>query len=157
MHFMSAPQRSPRSRFGIQFVALARRWRHAVGLELAKAGLTDATWGPLVQLDEGGDNITQAELAARVGLDASTLVRLVDLLERHGFIRRQVDPADRRARRILLTSAGQGEVVRIRGRIEEAEAWLLADMKDEDIARALGVFDQIERRIGSIAAQEQGS
>src|SRR3546814_3268371 len=73
---------------------------------LATAGLPDATWIPLVHLSETGGGITQKELAALVGIDGSSLVRLIDILCRKGLVERRADESDGRARLIHLTPAG---------------------------------------------------
>jgi DNA-binding MarR family transcriptional regulator len=49
---------------------------------------------------------TLADLSRRLGLDASTLVAVVDSLERKGLIQRVPDLRDRRRTPIKLTSAG---------------------------------------------------
>ena len=107
-----------RARFGRYFVTLARQWRRAVEGALAGAGLTDATWSPLIQLAEGGDGISQTELAHRLGLDGSSLVRLIDLLEARGFVARELDAQDRRAKRLVLCPAGREEVARVRAALD---------------------------------------
>ena len=141
-----------RTRFGFRFVTLARVWRRAVDLELVASGLTDATWTPLIHLSESGDAITQKELARRVGIDGSTLVRLVDLLSEAGLLERKPDPADRRAKRVVLTEAGHAEVSRIRARIAEAEEQFLADLDEDTIATMTRAFALIEQRVEGVLA-----
>lgn len=149
--------RSPRLRFGFRFVTLARQWRRRVDAELACAGLSDATWTPLIHLAEGGDDISQSTLAERVGLDGSSLVRLIDLLEARGLIERRVDPADRRARRIVLTAAGHAEVARIRSRLHAVEAEMLADLDDAALEQMLAAFARIEARTALPSPQPAAS
>ncbi|WP_353471207.1 MarR family transcriptional regulator [Salipiger sp. H15] len=144
----------PRDRFGFAFVTLARAWHRVVDKRLAAAGLTDATWRPLIHLAEGGDGISQRDLAARISLDTSTLVRLLDLLSERGLIERRVDPLDRRARRIHLTVAGQAEVDRIRAMLLKAERELLADIGDEDLPVLLERFAKISARADAMLADE---
>jgi len=148
-------QTSPRDRFGFLFVTLARRWRRVIDHELAKAGLTDATWTPLIHLKEGGDDISQTELALRVGLDGSSLVRLLDLLESKGFIERRVDSNDRRARRILLTPAGEAEVARIRAQLYCVERALLGDLDDPEMLAMVRGLEAIDQRAETILTQEK--
>lgn len=136
-----------RDRFGYLFVTLARGWRRVIDAELARTGLTDATWTPLVHLAIAGDGISQAELAARLCLDASTLVRLVDRLSEQGLLERQPDPNDRRARRLVLTPAGAAEVTKIRNRLLEIESELLADLPDETMQVVVNALGHIEARI----------
>lgn len=147
----SAPD-SPRARFGVRFSLLARRWRRALDAHLAASGLSDATWVPLVHLQESGGGITQKELAALVGIDGSSLVRLLDILSRQELIERRIDSADARARHVYLTDAGRKRVAEIRRALSEAEAVLLKDISDADIASMLGHFALIEARLQTVDA-----
>lgn len=146
--------KSPRTRFGIRFSLLARRWRRAIDAHLAAAGLTDATWVPLVHLQENGDGITQKALAALVGIDGSSLVRLLDILSRQGLLERRVDAVDGRARRIYLTAQGKQRVAEIRKELVRAEEELLMDIPDAELARMLGHFEQIEQRIEDLQVRD---
>ncbi|PTM93479.1 MarR family transcriptional regulator for hemolysin [Mycoplana dimorpha] len=148
---MTIDHNPPRFRFGHQFSLLARRWRRAVEARLEQAGLTDATWAPLVHLSATGGGITQKQLAALVGIDGSTLVRLLDILSDKGLIERRADEADRRAKRLYLTRAGRDAVGRIRAQLNAAEAELLQGIGDDEIAVVLGVL----ARIGERLEQEQ--
>jgi len=76
---------------------------------------------PLVHLESHGDGLRQNELAAAVGLDSSSLVRLIDRLEGQGLILRVVDEADRRARLLRLTEAGRTAVASCAELAEEAD------------------------------------
>lgn len=149
----AAASTSPRARFGVRFALLARRWRRALDARLAEAGLSDATWVPLVHLHESGDGITQKELAALVGIDGSSLVRLLDILCRQGLVERRVDAADARARLVHLTDAGRARVTEIRRELEKGEAEMLADLSDADIAAMLRNFQLIEQRLQALQAQ----
>ncbi|MGD9918892.1 MAG: MarR family winged helix-turn-helix transcriptional regulator [Paenirhodobacter sp.] len=146
-----------RARFGRYFVTLARQWRRAVEGALAGAGLTDATWSPLIQLAEGGDGISQTELAHRLGLDGSSLVRLIDLLEARGFVAREVDAQDRRAKRLVLCPAGREEVARVRAALDRIEAELLADLDDGALAGLFDALGRIEARVGAALAAGEGA
>lgn len=150
---MTFPSASPRARFGVRFALLARRWRRALDARLAEAGLSDATWVPLVHLHESGDGITQKELAALVGIDGSSLVRLLDILCRQGLVERRVDAGDGRARLVHLTDAGRVRVAEIRRELAKGEAEMLADLSDADIADMLRNFELIERRLHDRQAQ----
>ncbi len=128
--------------FGFQFVTLSRRWRKVIHAELAKAGLTDATWAPLVHLD-AGDGISQTELADQLALDTSSLVRLLDILSERGLIERRVDPKDRRARLLYLTPEGHADVARIKTHLNAVEATLLTDLSDTEVAALIRAMDKI--------------
>lgn len=148
-------QHTPRSSFGFRFVVLARQWRRVLDRQLAAVGLTDATWAPLVHLSTPGDGISQSELAARIGLDGSTLVRLLDILCERGLIERRISAQDRRTKHVFLTREGEAEVARIRSLLIAAEAELLAGIEDGEIDAALSVFDRIGARIAMSGADPE--
>ncbi|MEU8914688.1 MarR family transcriptional regulator [Streptomyces nigrescens] len=58
-------------------------------------GLTASEWYALSQIALEGA-LTSGELSARTGLTTGATTRLIDRLERAGFVRRAADPADRR-------------------------------------------------------------
>lgn len=140
-------QETPRQRFGCLFVGVARRWRAALDASLAEVGLSDATWSPLVHIGRSGGGISQKELAARVGIDTSTLVRLLDILSAKGWIERRQDPSDRRANLLYLTPAGHAMVARIQQVLEEAEGRMLADWDDGTMQQLTARLDQLDQRL----------
>lgn len=152
---MTTAPTSPRARFGVRFSLLARRWRRALDARLAEAGLSDATWVPLVHLQESGGGMTQKELAALVGIDGSSLVRLLDILCRQGLVERRVDASDGRARLVHLTATGKIRVAEIRRELAKGEAEMLADLSDSDIAGMLRHFERIEQRLQTLQARRQ--
>jgi MarR family transcriptional regulator for hemolysin len=136
-------------RIGIRLVGLARRWRQALDARLESAGLSDATWAPLVHLHELGDGISQTQLAAAVGLDGSSLVRLLDILVDQALIERRPHSDDRRVKRVHLTPAGRRAVTSIRKRLAAVEDELLADLSEEEARTLLRAFEKIETRIAA--------
>ena len=144
MSFADAPARD---RLGFLMVTLTRQWRRFVEEQLAASGLTDATWTPLLHLRAWGDGVTQKELAERVGLDSSSLVRLLDILEAKGWLERRADVADRRSKRIFLTADGNAAVNHIRATMLEAERSMLQDLDDAEVEAMLGGVQKIRARI----------
>ena len=150
MSFADAPSRD---RLGFLMVTLTRQWRRFVEEQLAVSGLTDATWTPLLHLRAWGDGVTQKELAERVGLDGSSLVRLLDILEGKGWVERRADPADRRSKRIFLTEEGNTAVDSIRATMLQAELSMLQDLDDAEVEAMLGGVQKIRSRIDQMHAQ----
>jgi DNA-binding MarR family transcriptional regulator len=64
---------------------------------------------------------TQQALAQQLGIDRSVLTYLLDDLEKATLIERRPDPADRRARRIVLTRTGEALIATLSKRLEAAE------------------------------------
>ncbi len=144
----------PKRAFGMRFAMLARRWRQSLEASRAEAGLTDATWAPMVHLHETGGGLTQKQLAARLGIDASTLVRLLDILERQDLIVRRPDEHDGRARKVSLSPAGEDRVRHIRDLLWKQESLMLADLSDEQIVAMMQGFEAIDRRMAGHSAGE---
>lgn len=150
-------QRPLRSRFGITFSLIARSWRREIEAHLASVGMSDATWIPLVHLSETGDGISQIALAKRIGIDGSSLVRVIDILVRAGLIERRADESDGRARLIYLTDQGRERVAEIRKELDRAEQSFLTDLSDDDIAVMLAHFKTIDRRMAQRAKDAEGA
>ena len=145
-----APSSTARARFGVRFSLLARRWRRVLDVRLAEVGLTGTSWVPLVHLEETGGGLTQKELALLVGVDGSSLVRVLDILERDGLIERRRDEHDGRARRLYLTVEGTRRVAEIRQSLIASEEAMLIDMSDSDIAQMLEFCARIDARLNAL-------
>lgn len=138
----------PRDRFGIRFSMLSRLWRRTIDQQMAAVGLADISWSPLIHLAESGDGVSQKELASLVGIDGSSLVRLLDTLETRGHIERCTAPADRRVKLVMLTDAGKAAVTDIRRHLLAIEHKMLADLSDEQLVATLDALELIHQRIG---------
>ncbi|WP_269931981.1 MarR family winged helix-turn-helix transcriptional regulator [Aminobacter sp. HY435] len=78
----------------------------------AGLGLTTGEGRVLLNVRRTGA-IRQNLLAERLGIEAMTLSGVLDRLEGKGYVERQADPADRRAKLITLTEAGNAVVTGI--------------------------------------------
>ena len=114
---------------------LTRHWRQVLDSEFQSAGLTDATWRPLLHLHLLGDGVRQKDLAASIGIEGPSLVRLLDTLVTKGLIQRAEDATDRRAKLLCLTPEGRSAVARIRETVTSLENELLSPFSDDEIAR----------------------
>lgn len=127
---------------------LARHWRQVLDAEFQSAGLTDATWRPLLHLDFLGDDTRQKDLAASVGIEGPSLVRLLDTLVAKGLIERSEDAADRRAKLLRLTPEGREMVGRIRETVTALESEILSPFSDGEIARVAEFIERLESTVG---------
>jgi DNA-binding MarR family transcriptional regulator len=81
--------------------------------ELARAGISFKHYYYLRALLET-DGLSQMEISERVGVDPTTVVTVVDTLERLAIVERRADAFDRRISRIHLTSKGEALRVPLR-------------------------------------------
>ena len=79
------------------------------------------------------DGIGNAELADRLDVTRPSVSALLDRLERHGFIRREISLADRRAIRIHLEPAGREAVNNANDAVRAAAAGLLAGLSEDQL------------------------
>jgi len=76
-----------------------------------------------------GDPSSQLALAQQLGVDRTVMTYLLDDLETAGLVERKPDPADRRARRILLTDAGEAALCDAHRCLRAAEETLLEPLE----------------------------
>lgn len=82
----------------------AKAFQKALDAELRKnVGVTIGQWRVISTLVRQ-PGITQKEIADRVGIEGSTLVPIIDKMEKDGFVKRKLDDEDRRINRIYLTT-----------------------------------------------------
>jgi MarR family transcriptional regulator for hemolysin len=97
----------------------------------------------MVYLQQGGEGLTQRELARLMAIENPTLVRLLDSLEQQGLIERRPCPNDRRARRLHLTKDGTEFMNVLTERAARLREEMLEGISDRDIEGAVKVFHRI--------------
>jgi MarR family transcriptional regulator, transcriptional regulator for hemolysin len=134
---------------------LTRRWRKALDLEVRSAGLTDATWRPLLHLHLLGDGIRQKDLAASVGIEGPSVVRLLDTLIAKGLIERSEDAADRRAKLLRLTPDGLQLVNRIHETVLALESEVLSPFSASEIAQMAEFILRLESSVKGVRLRDK--
>jgi MarR family transcriptional regulator, transcriptional regulator for hemolysin len=98
---------------------------------LATLGLTPALFG-LLNLIGAREGAIQQELGVAMGIDPSTMVSLIDQLERAGLAKRRPSARDRRAREIAITAKGRRVLGRARGLVSQVEDQVLGGLSDAE-------------------------
>jgi DNA-binding MarR family transcriptional regulator len=104
-----------------------RLWRAShtqTAAALQSIGLTPALFAVLNYL-RAREGAIQQQIGSAMGIDPSTMVSLVDQLERTGLAKRRPHPLDRRAREVLITPKGRRTLKRARELAEEVESDVL--------------------------------
>ncbi len=101
---------------------------------LAPVGINGRELSVLLLLDSR-DPESQQQAAARLGVDRTTMVGLVDGLEAKGLVARRPDAGDRRRNVLDLTTDGQKALVQAVRASDVAERQLLADLDDAESAQ----------------------
>lgn len=93
---------------------VARAHRAAAGRLLREIGLYPGQEIMLGHLADNGET-RQSRLVIELGIDPSTVTKMLQRLERVGLVERRCDPGDRRVTVVAITDAGKD----LLGRIEE--------------------------------------
>jgi len=132
-----------RDQFPFAVARVTRRWRKLLDERLKDLGVTQARWTTMVYLQQGGEGLTQRDLARLMAIENPTLVRLLDSLEQQGLIERRPCPNDRRARRLHLTKDGTEFMNVLTERAARLREEMLEGISDRDIEGAVKVFHRI--------------
>jgi DNA-binding MarR family transcriptional regulator len=119
-----------------------RLWRAShtrIAEALATIGLTPASFG-LLNVLSARDGAIQQELGAAMGIDPSTMVALIDDLERAGLAKRRPHPTDRRARAVAITPKGRRLLERGRKMAAGVEEEVLRGLTDGERRELLGLL-----------------
>jgi MarR family transcriptional regulator for hemolysin len=138
-----------RARFGSLLSQAARSWRRSTNRRLQPFGLTEATWLPLLRLARARTPMRQKDLAASLGLDGSSVVRVLDSLETAGLVERRAEAGDRRAKAILLTTEGRAVIRQVEQVAQEVRDEALHGLSDGEIQRAYALLERICERLDS--------
>jgi DNA-binding MarR family transcriptional regulator len=85
----------------------------------------------------------QRELAAMCGLDPSTLVPILDGMERRGWIERRRHPHDRRAHLVALTPAGGALLRRARPIAVRVQAEQMRPLRENERTRLVTLLRKL--------------
>ena len=132
--------------------------RHAMiymDRELAPLGLGRSTFTFMTNLYRS-DGMHQEELTRELGINKGTTTRAVNRLEALGYVRREADPADRRACRVVLTDkamAIKSEFFRVLHRGTEV---LARDFTEAQRRRALKLLKRMGANMERYVKGEHG-
>lgn len=130
--------------FGQLLHGTARAWRQKLDERLKPMGLSQAKWRTLMHLSIAGDALTQAEIAARLGVEEPSVVTLLHRLEREDWITRTNSELDRRCKMVLLGRRAQRVIAQINSSAKTLRHELLADIPTSDLQMCMEVLARIK-------------
>jgi DNA-binding MarR family transcriptional regulator len=119
---------------GQLFFRLWRATHTQTAAALKSIGLTPALFAILNYL-RANEGAIQQQIGSAMGIDPSTMVSLVDQLERAGLAKRRPQQQDRRAREVLITPKGRLALKRARELAEEVEDDVLQGLSQAERRR----------------------
>ena len=113
-----------------------------VEAKLEPRGVTGRHFGCLTVIANEGP-MTQQRLGDRMGVDRTTVVAIVDALERFGFVERRRNPDDRRAYALEVTAEGSAWLERATKIVTESESEFLAALSPEEREQLIELLQRV--------------
>lgn len=142
--------KSLNEQFGEALFMTTHAWRTELDRRLRPLGFSHSRWLLLLHLSRH-DGCTQNELAFHMGIEAPTLVRLVDHMEREGLLTRRVSATDRRAKNLFLSESGIQVVEEIRTYANDLRKEIFSDLSQSEIKASIEVINKIRNKLGTLS------
>jgi DNA-binding MarR family transcriptional regulator len=133
---------------------VSRSFRRRFEAAIASAGL-EITVGESRTLFHAAlyDGIRQAALAERMSIEPMTLVNYLDRLEARGWIGRETDPSDRRAKIVKVTQAAAPLVEKLQAMARDVRRQAIAGLSEREIDAMSRALERIRDNLASSVEQ----
>jgi MarR family transcriptional regulator for hemolysin len=132
--------------FGPLLHGTARAWRLKLDDRLKPMGLSQAKWRTLMHLSVAPGPLTQAEIAAHLGIEEPTLVTLLHRLENDRWVSRKHAAHDRRCKTVHLAPRAQRVIEQIKSTAFKLRHELLDDISAAELRICMRVLDRIRQK-----------
>lgn len=139
------------ARLGFLIGDVTRLYRREFDRRSADLGLTRGQWRALCRLARF-EGMTQVELAADLELAPIAVGRVLDRLEKAGFVERRPDPKDRRCWRLYLTPGSAAVMAAVDGIADGLIEEIFSDVAMRDLQATERVLLTIKQRLLAVAA-----
>ncbi len=131
---------------GLVLFSTARLWRTKLDQRLRPLGLSQGKWRTLIHLSQGGDKLTQKEIAERMDIEEPTLAGLLKRLEEDGWVKREESPNDRRCKIVHLQRRSKAVLEKIFSTAHDLRDELLCDLPSRDLDTCMRVLTRIREK-----------
>jgi MarR family transcriptional regulator, transcriptional regulator for hemolysin len=139
--------------FGFLLHDVARLLRTIFDRRVKSLGLTRSQWWVLQHVFRH-HGATQSELAEALEIEKATLGRLLDRLAQKGWIRRESDAGDRRAKRIYLTEEVEPAVKAMRAAAADLRREAFAGLSAQERERLIDCLLEVKENLSRLDAGE---
>lgn len=137
---MGAKRSSPKQNIAAQIAILSDVVSEQVEAGLREKGFSLSTFQLLSAIKASEANITQAELAQRLGITAASLCESLKTASSKGLVQQKASETDRRAKRVLLTPSGQRLINETLERLENVNLRMLHGIGAGELAAVEAVL-----------------
>jgi len=126
-----------------------------------KVGITYGQWRIITVLIENTHNedkekkgLTQREIATKIGIEDSTIIPIIDKLEKDGLVSRKSDQNDRRSNRIVLTEKSNEIIDSVIIYGEKLKNIILLNISEDELTITKNTLDRMWGNMQSAIKQE---
>jgi len=142
--------------FGFLVNDVTRLMRKLFDRRAVQFDLTRAQWRALKRVQHG-EGITQNELAEYLEMEPIAVGRVIDRLQKAGFVERRADPADRRVWRLHLLPKAHGVVGHMERISEEMFKQAQRGISAADMKTMLDVFTRMKQNLVALDRAKEGA
>ena len=148
----NAPRVPLENRISYRCLSVASRiTRHLAPWWKSEFGLTVTSWRVMAVIGRY-EPLSAMEVAERTSTDAFFVGRAIDKLVEQGYLKKGVDPEDRRRLRLSLTATGRKVHRQVEDMINLVEADLLAGIPADHLSTFFATISLLESRAGRLGA-----
>jgi MarR family transcriptional regulator for hemolysin len=133
-------------KFGALLLDIQRFMRSIMDRRLKPLGLSQAKWRALLQISKFKDGINQTELAALTCVETPTMARLLDRLQKDGWVKRYDSPTDRRVKIVRLLKKADSVMKIIGKTANDARDELLSDIPPKDMESLIHTLEKMRTK-----------
>lgn len=126
-------------------------WNAYVRQVALSEGIPDS-YRPILMFLHRNPGASQKSVAEFAGVTTSAVNQVVKGMGEEGYLRKEVDPSDKRNSKLFLTESGEAVASRLRDKLEEADGKITAFLGEETenllIERLDAVSELIRKELG---------
>jgi MarR family transcriptional regulator for hemolysin len=131
---------------GLVLFGTARAWRTKLDQRLRPLGLSQGKWRTLIHLSQGGNKLTQKQIAELMGIEGATLAGLLDRLENDGWVERRDSAQDRRCKTVHLQRRSKSVLAKIFNAAHDLRSELIEHISQRDLQTCIRVLSKIREK-----------
>ncbi|MCK9241100.1 MarR family transcriptional regulator [Desulfocurvus sp.] len=133
----------------MNMILFVRELRQAMDDMFRPYGMSSSRWMALAILKDALEPMSQKELALRMDIEGATLVRIIDALERDGWVRRRVSPLDRRIKLVSMEPKAQEFVKIFMFSMRRLDKALYNGIPDSRVLDSIGLLEELRANLQS--------
>ena len=141
---------------GLAIKNASKSLERSLDMELrGQYGLSGGQWKVILSLSVQ-NGLSQKDLADRIFVDSTTLVPIIDAMEKKGLVERKTDPKDRRNNNVFLTAKSESFVDPIVEIVLRMRKIFFKNISENDLEFAKDILKKITMNADSYIAKNEG-